>query len=441
MLRDQRSRARALPRRSVSDAPSCVAGRSRGLGARRRVRAVARLRRADAGDDAAAARRFRGAGRSRDRGVPSRLPGRSSRLPRASCAPAAPHYNVLIVVRPPQMSSETGRSARRSWRLHDSSSSWSALMPRIGRSRPTALRSVRHRNHPRSRRAKPEEPPVYEEQVVVTASKVEQQLVNAPATVSVVTADVIAVDAGHQLRRAAALGAGRQPVADLGARLQHHDARRHVDAGHLDAGAARRPQPLSRLLRLRGLGPAAGQSERAAADRSDPRAGVRGVGRQRHERRRQLHLEDAARAERQQRDDHLRHVRPRHRGRQQLGNGSLFGINGTHARAVNDRWAYKISAGGYTSDAFARPTGTIPNGTGTQYPNFTNQGTTQPKFDTRVDYDARRIQAGVRRRLLGHRRHFPHRHRTVRRHRRRRRLRHDALHARRAQVQLLHQPC
>ena len=75
-------------------------------------------------------------------------------------------------------------------------------------------------------------------------------------------------------------------------------------------------------------------------------------------------------------------------GGQQLGTGSLFGINATHARAVNDRWAYKISAGGYTSDPFARPTGTIPNGTGTQYPNFTNQGTTQPKFDTRVDYDA-----------------------------------------------------
>src|SRR5688500_819468 len=38
----------------------------------------------------------------------------------------------------------------------------------------------------------PAEQPVYEEQVVVTASRVEQQLVNAPATVSVVTADVIA---------------------------------------------------------------------------------------------------------------------------------------------------------------------------------------------------------------------------------------------------------
>ncbi|HEX8031416.1 MAG TPA: TonB-dependent receptor, partial [Vicinamibacterales bacterium] len=79
-------------------------------------------------------------------------------------------------------------------------------------------------------------------------------------------------------------------------------------------------------------------------------------------------------------------------GGQQLGNGALFGINGTHARAVNERWAYKISAGGYTSDPYARPTGTIPNGTGTQYPAYTNSGTTQPKFDTRVDYDAEKYK-------------------------------------------------
>ena len=39
--------------------------------------------------------------------------------------------------------------------------------------------------------AKPGEEPVYEEQVVVTASKIEQQLVNAPATVSVVSSDTI----------------------------------------------------------------------------------------------------------------------------------------------------------------------------------------------------------------------------------------------------------
>jgi outer membrane receptor protein involved in Fe transport len=67
--------------------------------------------------------------------------------------------------------------------------------------------------------------------------------------------------------------------------------------------------------------------------------------------------------------------------------GALFSVNGTHARAVNDRWAYKISAGAYSSDAFARPTGNIPNAARTPYPAFENQGTQQPKFDGRVDYD------------------------------------------------------
>ena len=56
-------------------------------------------------------------------------------------------------------------------------------------------------------------------------------------------------------------------------------------------------------------------------------------------------------------------------------------------RSINDRWAYKFSAGVYTQDPLARPTGAIPNGTGTQYPAFSNQGTTQPKVDFRADYD------------------------------------------------------
>ena len=38
-----------------------------------------------------------------------------------------------------------------------------------------------------------------------------------------------------------------------------------------------------------------------------------------------------------------------------------------------------------TQDALARPTGTLPSGT--PYPPFTNAGTSQPKFDGRVDYD------------------------------------------------------
>jgi outer membrane receptor protein involved in Fe transport len=74
--------------------------------------------------------------------------------------------------------------------------------------------------------------------------------------------------------------------------------------------------------------------------------------------------------------------------------GSLWYISGTHAAAINDRWAFKLSAGGYSQDALSRPTGPIPctfsevcSGTRGTYPGFTNKGSTQPKFDARVDYD------------------------------------------------------
>ena len=38
----------------------------------------------------------------------------------------------------------------------------------------------------------------------------------------------------------------------------------------------------------------------------------------------------------------------------QLDSGTLFGINATHARAINDRWAFKLSGGGYSQDALPR---------------------------------------------------------------------------------------
>ena len=68
-------------------------------------------------------------------------------------------------------------------------------------------------------------------------------------------------------------------------------------------------------------------------------------------------------------------------------NGTMFYARGNFAQAVNDRWSYKISAGYFDSDPMARPTGLIPNGGTTPYPNFTNEGTQQPRFDARVDYD------------------------------------------------------
>jgi outer membrane receptor protein involved in Fe transport len=75
-------------------------------------------------------------------------------------------------------------------------------------------------------------------------------------------------------------------------------------------------------------------------------------------------------------------------GTTDMSAGSLWYISGTHAQAINDRWAYKLSAGGFSQDALPRPTGVIPGSpTGTSYPAYGNEGTMQPKFDARVDYD------------------------------------------------------
>jgi iron complex outermembrane receptor protein len=74
--------------------------------------------------------------------------------------------------------------------------------------------------------------------------------------------------------------------------------------------------------------------------------------------------------------------------------GSLWSVSATFADASSDRWSYKLSGGGLSQDALARPTGRIPcdrtsvcTVATTTYPPFVNQGTTQPKFDGRVDYD------------------------------------------------------
>ena len=67
--------------------------------------------------------------------------------------------------------------------------------------------------------------------------------------------------------------------------------------------------------------------------------------------------------------------------------GSLFYVNGSHAEAVNERWAFKLSAGYLTQDPLPRPVGAMANAFRTPYPAYSNTGTSQPKFDARVDYD------------------------------------------------------
>jgi outer membrane receptor protein involved in Fe transport len=88
------------------------------------------------------------------------------------------------------------------------------------------------------------------------------------------------------------------------------------------------------------------------------------------------------------------------------GAGGLFGANATVARAPNDRWSYRISAGYFKSDPMSRPVGQIPvisdprdptrtvggafypiDGTGAVGTAFQNKGTSQPKFDVRADQE------------------------------------------------------
>lgn len=95
------------------------------------------------------------------------------------------------------------------------------------------------------------------------------------------------------------------------------------------------------------------------------------------------------------------------------GAGGMFGVNATVAEVANAQWSYRVSAGYFNSDPYPRPTGRIPlipdprvvpanpsiTVGGAFYPAdrsgpigtaFQNRGTSQPKFDARVDQEIER---------------------------------------------------
>lgn len=234
---------------------------------------------------------------------------------------------------------------------------------------------------------KPETPPSYEDQVVVTASRVEQQLVNAPATVSVISSSVIqsspATNYADLLRSVPGVNIAQTSARDFNITLRGATSTLSTSQLALMDGRSLyldffgfvawdmlplNPNEIRQIEVIRGPASAVWGAN-----------ALNGVVNFISKTPRELAGNSVALTF----GGFDRDVNGSGEGA-----GTLFGINGTHARAVNERWAYKISAGGYTSDAFARPTGTIPNATNTPYPAFQNQGTTQPKFDGRVDYDA-----------------------------------------------------
>ena len=145
--------------------------------------------------------------------------------------------------------------------------------------------------------------------VVVTASRREEQLLNAPATMSVLTEDVFGHAPGQTLTDLPARARGQHgPI--LGARRQRHDPRRDGHAFRFIAGSAGRALHLPGLLRVRRMGFPADRSAGDQADRGDSRPGVGCVGRECHDRRGQCHHENAARDAGHERVDSIRPVRP-----------------------------------------------------------------------------------------------------------------------------------
>ena len=86
----------------------------------------------------------------------------------------------------------------------------------------------------------------------------------------------------------------------------------------------------------------------------------------------------------------------------------MYGASATRSRVIDETWSYRVSAGYFDSDAFARPTGRIPliadprigraprrsgersipsTRRGRWERRFQNSGTSQPKFDARVDQE------------------------------------------------------
>lgn len=235
-----------------------------------------------------------------------------------------------------------------------------------------------------------DEPYVYEEQVVVTASRSEETLVNAPAAVSVINATTIqhspASSIGDLLRSVPGVNVTQLSARDIN--ITARGATGSLATSQLALVDGRSiyldffgmvmwdmvPSNMNEIRQIEVIrGPA------SAVWGANAMSGVVNVITK-------TPREMAAIGGGSQMTVTLGSF-DRSTGSTNPGAGSLFSINGSHAQALNDRFAFKVSAGYLSQDPLSRPTGTIPNAFRTPYPPYANTGTQQPKVDARLDYD------------------------------------------------------
>jgi outer membrane receptor protein involved in Fe transport len=238
---------------------------------------------------------------------------------------------------------------------------------------------------------KPEEPPKYEETVVVSASKAEEKLIDAPATMSVITTETIQLaptrNFAELLRAVPGVNVTQVSARDIN--ITTRNATSTLATGQLALLDGRSlyqdffgfvmwdflPVNFNEVKQIEVIrGPA------SAVWGANALNGVVNV---------------ITKAPREMQGTTAVLGFGGFERANDEGAGALWYVSGTHAQAVNDRWAYKLSAGAYSQDALSRPVGVIPCDAGpvlcagprNSYPPFRNQGTTQPKFDARADYD------------------------------------------------------
>ncbi|MBM3778801.1 MAG: TonB-dependent receptor [Acidimicrobiia bacterium] len=234
-----------------------------------------------------------------------------------------------------------------------------------------------------------EEPYVYEETIVVTASKTEQELVNAPAAISVIDAQQIAAspvaNVGDLLRTVPGVNVMQASARDIN--ITSRGATGTLATSQLALVDGRSiyldffgmvmwdlvPTSATDIKQMEVIrGPASAvwganamtgvvnvitkTPRELAADR--PTTFSIGVG-----------------------------AFNRSVGEADEDTGMLFSVSASHAHVVNERAALKVSLSYLTQDPLPRPRGTIANAFRTPYPPYENTGTSQPKVDGRFDYE------------------------------------------------------